>query len=326
MLRRTLCLAVAALALAPAAHADGPALGATEGGTGAASAVTGLRYVTLSGSPRQTMLATIRMRDGVVLGYSLLRGFWGVPAVTYDGSTSGLSADGSTLVLVNELGRPVTLQTSSTFAVIDVTRMAPPTMIKLHGDFSFDALSPRGDILYLIQHVSQRDLTRYIVRAYDLRTRRFWSRVIADRTQPGWVMSGYPLHRVTSADGRWVYTLYTNDGGTPFVHALDSVRGTAHCIGFAWHGSQNGLWNIQLRLGGGGRTLAFRNLRGKRLLSIDTRTFRVSYTGMDHTGGTLSPLWFALTVPILILLAAARFHRRRLLASAPRWRTSASSG
>ena len=219
MLLRTLCLAVAALALAPAAHADGPALGATEGGTGAASAVTGLRYVTLSGSSRQTMLATIRMRDGVVLGYSLLRGFWGVPAVTYDGSTSGLSADGSTLVLVNELGRPVTLQTSSTFAVIDVTRMAPPTMIKLHGDFSFDALSPRGDILYLIQHVSQRDLTRYIVRAYDLRTRRFWSRVIADRTQPGWVMSGYPLHRVTSADGRWVYTLYTNDGGTPFVHA-----------------------------------------------------------------------------------------------------------
>jgi len=137
--------------------------------------------------------------------------------------------------------------------------------------------------------------------------------------------SGVSIHNYSYTFGPQL-SLRANKAYTPFVHALDSVRGTAHCIGFAWHGSQNGLWNIQLRLGGGGRTLAFRNLRGKRLLSIDTRTFRVSYTGMDHTGRTLSPLWFALTVPILILLAAARFHRRRLLASAPRWRTSASSG
>ena len=46
-------------------------------------------------------------------------------------------------------------------------------------------------------------------------------------------MDGYPLTRVTSADGRWVYTLYQNGGvgGYPFVHALDTVRGVAHCIG-----------------------------------------------------------------------------------------------
>ena len=46
-------------------------------------------------------------------------------------------------------------------------------------------------------------------------------------------MDGYPLTRVTSADGRWVYTLYQNGGvgGYPFIHALDTVRGVAHCIG-----------------------------------------------------------------------------------------------
>jgi hypothetical protein len=272
------------------------------------------------------LLATIRLRDGVVLGYSLLRGLWGVTAVTYDGSTSGLSADGSTLVLANGLGQPAGLPTTSTFAVIDVIRMSPPTIIKLRGNFSVDAVSPHGRTLYLIQHVSRQDLTHYVVRAYDLRTRRLLPRIIADRTQRGWVMSGQPLHRVISAGGRWVYTLYENDGGTPFVHALDSVRGTAHCVGFAWHGSQNVLWNVRLRLEDGGRALALRGPGGRRALSIDTRTFRVSYTGMDHASGRLSPLWFVLAVPILLFLAAVRLARRRLLASAPGWRTSASNG
>jgi hypothetical protein len=246
--------------------------------------------------------------------------------VTYDGSTSGLSADGSTLVLADGLSPPTALPKISTFAVINVSRMSPPTIIELHGNFSVDALSPRGRTLYLIQYVSTADLARYVVRAYDLRTRRLLPRAIADRTQRGWVMSGNPLHRVTSADGRWIYTLYENDGGTPFVHALDSVRGIAHCVGFAWQGSQNVLWNVRLRLADGGRALALHGPAGKRVLSIDTRTFRVSYTGIDHPRRRLSPLWFLLAVPILLFLAAVRFARRRLLASAPGWRTSASNG
>src|SRR5579862_7396280 len=44
-------------------------------------------------------------------------------------------------------------------------------------------------------------------------------------------MQGSPVTRTTSADGRWVYTLYTNQGGYPFVHALDTVLGVAHCVG-----------------------------------------------------------------------------------------------
>jgi hypothetical protein len=326
MLRRMLCIAAFALVLAPAARADGPTIGATEGGPGASSSATGLRYVTLSGSTNQTMLATISKRDGVVLGYSLLRGFWGVAAVTYDGTTSGLSADGSTLVLAGDFGQSATLRTRSTFAVIDVTRMLPPTIIKLHGDFSVDAVSPHGRTLYLIQHVWRQDLTHYVVRAYDLRTGRLLPRVIADRTQRAWVMSGSPLHRVISDDGRWIYTLYENDGGTPFVHALDSVRGTAHCVGFAWHGSQNVLWNVHLRLEDGGHALALRGPGTKAVLSIDTQTFRVSYATSDRARRPLSPLWFALAVPILLVLGATRFARRRLLASAPGWRTSASNG
>ena len=53
-------------------------------------------------------------------------------------------------------------------------------------------------------HVPGKDLTRYQVRAYDIGSSRLDPRVIADRRQASWVMRGYPLRRVTSADGRWV--------------------------------------------------------------------------------------------------------------------------
>ena len=62
--------------------------------------------------------------------------------------------------------------------------------------------------------------------------------VSADKAQAGWVMEGSPMTRATSADGRWVYTLYSRPGGYPFVHALDTVNGVAHCIGLPWRGDQ----------------------------------------------------------------------------------------
>src|SRR5205085_2238306 len=79
--------------------------------------------------------------------------------------------------------------------------------------------------LYLIQHVSATNLDRYLVREYDLFADRLLPGAIADRTQRGWVMQGAPLARATSANGRFVYTLYQNPGGYPFVHALDTARG-----------------------------------------------------------------------------------------------------
>jgi hypothetical protein len=47
-------------------------------------------------------------------------------------------------------------------------------------------------------------------------------------------MQGRATARATTADGRWVYTLYQNPGGYPFVHALDTVKGIAHCVGLPW--------------------------------------------------------------------------------------------
>ena len=55
-----------------------------------------------------------------------------------------------------------------------------------------------------------------------MRTNRLLPGKIADRHEDEETMAGYAQTRTTSADGRWVYTLYQKPSGAPFVHALDN--------------------------------------------------------------------------------------------------------
>jgi hypothetical protein len=98
------------------------------------------------------------------------------------------------------------------------------------------------------------------VRAYDLERQRLLPGAIVDRTEPNDVMRGYPVRRVTSPGGVWVYTLY-GGGRMPFVHALDTVHRQAVCLDLPWKGSQNSLWSMRMRLSGDGRKLV---LTGKK--------------------------------------------------------------
>ena len=52
----------------------------------------------------------------------------------------------------------------TTFAVVDTRRLAVRRHLALRGDFSFDAISPDGRTMYLIEY-SARDLNNYAVRA-----------------------------------------------------------------------------------------------------------------------------------------------------------------
>jgi len=122
---------------------------------------------------------------------------------------------------------------------------------------------------------------------------------IADRTQKSWVMQGYPMARTTSANRRWVYTLYSNPGGYPFVHALDTQRGVAHCIGLPWKGSQNGFYNLRLSLRSNDRTLAVHWLSGRPWLAVDTSTWRIA---QDHRSGLP---WLGIGAGCAAALAAA---------------------
>jgi hypothetical protein len=272
MARLVVALALSALAIAAAAHAGGPSPGLVQGSAGVTGPGQPLRFVTLAG-PGLTMLESIERATGRVVKWRALGGEWGVPAVAFDGTAGGLTRDGRTLVLADWVPpENSALRGSSDFQLVDTETLRTRGRVSLKGDFAFDALSPDGSILYLVEHVSNDDVMRYRVRAYDLRADLLLPQVIADRRQHGWVMRGYPLRREASADGRWVYTLYGQEGGYPFVHALDAVNRSAVCIGLPWQGDQGPLGRAHLRLDGGKLLIA----AGGRRFAIDTRTFALS--------------------------------------------------
>ena len=64
--------------------------------------------------------------------------------------------------------------------------------VTLDGTFTFDALSPDGRQMYLIEYTSPRDLTQYLVREYDLERDRLLSEPIVDPNESGEEMAGFP--------------------------------------------------------------------------------------------------------------------------------------
>jgi hypothetical protein len=299
MLRCLLWCALAALAVIPtAATAGGPSAGVTQGSDGVAWVEGTVRYAAQPAGAG-TDLSAVRITDGRVLRTASLAASWGIPLVAFDGTPDGLSADGRTLVLGSASPQTTPLRTESRFLVVDASTLRSRSLVKLRGDFAFDALSPDGTTLYLVQHLSVNDLSRYVVRAYDLAHGRLLAHRIADRTQRGWVMQGYPMTRATSSNGRMAYTLYRSDGGYPFIHALDTVRGTAHCIGVPWHGNQDGLSKLRLSLLDGGRRLALGWPGGRTFISVNTQTYRLS---RPATAGAGFP-WWAVAVGGAVLLA-----------------------
>jgi hypothetical protein len=272
MLRLALAVSLVSLAFAGAAHAAGPSPGILQGGGGVTAPGQPLRFVTLSG-PGLTTLVSIERAGGTVVRSRTLGGDWGVPAVAFDGTAGGLSRDGRLLVLADWLPpQNGALRATSDFQLVNTATLRTLGRISLPGDFAFDALSPDSRTLFLIEHVPGEDTARYRVRAYDLAADRLLPQVIADKRQQGWVMRGYPFKRIASADGRWIYTLYGQPGGYPFVHALDAVNRSAVCIGIPWQGNQDPLGRAQLRLVGGKLMIT----AGGRQFAIDTRTFELS--------------------------------------------------
>jgi hypothetical protein len=306
----TLCLAVlAALAAAPAAAGSGP-LFVVQGGAGVVQGST--RFIPVDdGSGGTTQLEAISTKDGTLRDQLGIVGEWGLPATP--AGTEGLSLDGGTLVLADTSAG----QTSpSLFLDVDPKTMRIRKPITLKGWFSFDALSPDGKKLYLIEYTqgaSSGDLSHYVVRAYDLHANRLLPGRIADRTQKSWVMHGYPVTRTMSTDGRWVYTLYTNPSGYPFVHALDTVRGVAHCVGIPL-ANQGGIYNIVLALHG--RTLSVHWRSGRPFVNVNTTTWRVS-----PAHRTFPWLWVVLGVSLLACASITFWWwaRGRWAAASRRW-------
>jgi hypothetical protein len=295
---------VASGAGATSARADGlPVLGIDVGNDGVTTATGASRFVTVAAG-RNTIVARVAKGGGRVLHSRLLEGTLTIPAVAYDASAGGLSADARTLVLIEP--RVAFPRVDTTLVALDTTRLSPVRVVKLHGDFSFDAISPQGRWMYLIQYLSPTDPTRYRVRAYDLRAGRLVAQPVLDPTAPGDKMRGAPLSRATSADGRWAYTLYDGAGGTPFIHALDTRDRTARCIDLGALAGRNDLWRLRLHMNGG--QVAVRGPHGA-VLAVDTRTFAVTTPGFRLPLRTVGLVLAALLAAGALIVALRRRDR-----------------
>src|SRR5215213_850648 len=224
---RSVALTIAVFALVVAtAEADGaglPLAGTDAGPAGVTAPGVGTRYVTVR-VRGHTLIQGIERRGGRVIATRITRAPLVVSAVAYDFSATGLSADGRTLVLARPRARYP--ERRSVFTVLDAENLRPRDVIALRGDFTLDAISPDGGRLYLIQ---SRRFPRYAVRAYDMRAHRLLPDPIVDPAEADEPMTGIPLSRALSRDGRWAYTLYDAEEH-PFIHALDTERGEAKCI------------------------------------------------------------------------------------------------
>ena len=210
--------------------------------------------------------------SGRVLRSVTVRGNMGFPLVAFDGSVEGLSADGRTLVVAPQ--RNTMYRKSSSFAALDVPSLKVRRLIRLQGDFSYDALSPNGRTLYLVEHMSANDVLRYRVRAYDLSAGRLLKKMVTDKRRWQSVMTGVPMARAWSFDKRWAFTLY-GGGTTPFVHSLDTRNEYAVCIDLPQRFASIELAKLKLEMQRGNRLLVKHRISGKTLAVLDTKNFRV---------------------------------------------------
>jgi hypothetical protein len=294
-MRRYVALTILAFALLtpPAAAGDGaPPAGGDAGPAGVTMPGIAHRWVTVR-VRGHTLIAAIERRGGRIDVTRIVREPLVVPAVAYDGSATGLSADGTTLVLARaHQGFP---RRRSSFAVFDANTLRPLTTVALRGDFTLDAVSPDGGRLYLIQ---AKTATRYAVRAYDVAAGRLLPGAIVDPEEADEPMVGIPAARAMSRDGRWAYTLYDKNGKAWFIHALDTERGEAQCIDLDGIAPVNGL-----RVGRDGALLVTAD--GAVVRRVERRPRRVPTRKSAAAAGGTGWTGVAIGAALLALLGVA---------------------
>lgn len=255
------------LTLVPVADARGDGLPLVDLGARPASIGDGdARFAALRAGRAGTVVA--RLRGGGIRS-RFLRRTLAVPAVAYDGTPGGLSADGRTLALIEPRTRFPRRRTHLT--VLD-RRLDVRHRLTLDGDFSFDAISPDGSALFLVEYPDRRDPSVYRVRVYDLAAGRLLPEPLLDSRVAAIVMRGLPVTRAT--DGSVAYTLY--DGfGEPFIHALDTARRSALCIPLPPPGRRDDPMAMRMRVSG--RELAVSAQPGAApfaVVNLDANTVR----------------------------------------------------
>jgi hypothetical protein len=153
-------------------------------------------------------------------------GAWRLPTIGAEPLPVGVSADGQTIVLVE--ASPDTSGKTSRFAILKRTFDSKPRFVELKGAFEYDAISPDGSILYVVEHLAGPPEGHYQVRAVDVATGALRDGVIVDKLNTDEAMAGYPIAQLRGPNG-FVFTLY-RAADHEFIHALSTIDGWALCI------------------------------------------------------------------------------------------------
>jgi hypothetical protein len=173
---------------------------------------------------------------------------------------SMLSGDGRWLAL-----RAQNMHAGATsIALVDTQVGKLVKSIQLKGDFTLDAVSPKGTMLYLLEYY-QAGTNHYNVQAYDINANQLLDGSIVDKNELGDKMQGVALARQVSDDGDMAYTLYINPvTNKAFIHILwltDTVNNSvpfpaiARCLDLPVGNSSALLHYYTLTLSQDGKTL-----------------------------------------------------------------------
>jgi hypothetical protein len=192
---------------------------------------------------------------------------------------AGVSQDGSRAV-----GFRLTPDTATT--VVIASAQGVRELVIPGRQWDFDAL--RGDRLFLIRYVSNGG---YQVRLLDLRTGKLAPQPLKDPHESGTIW-GQPFSRLSSADGRYLFTLYIAGNGASMVHELDLKNATARCIDLPGTGDFGAAASWAMMLAPGGRTLWAVSPGYGRVVAIDvddrtvTQAFRIDLANWAIGRGT----------------------------------------
>jgi DNA-binding beta-propeller fold protein YncE len=148
----------------------------------------------------------------------------------YRVAPSGLSRSGAFFAL-----EATPTPTASGFAVVDMKSGTVKT-VTVPGEMTVDVVSDDGVSLYLVEHKPDN---RYNVRIFDLLSGRLAETPIGDLKQvevstPANVarglMAGIYQASVDGTLSSWHFSLYSNPGRRPFIHALNVNARYATCI------------------------------------------------------------------------------------------------
>jgi hypothetical protein len=206
----------------------------------------------------------VHQDGGSLVWYDASRGarLYAAPLPSVEYSLAGVSQSGTRAVALSIVG-------TGTKAAI-LSRNGKQTIALPGKQWEFDAL--RGNNLFLIKYLARGG---YQVRLVHVGSGKLDPRPLKDPHESGTIW-GSPFSRLSSADGRYVFTLYIGSNGGSMVHELDLKNATARCIDLPGTGNYGSATSTALVLSRDQRTLWAVSPGYGRAVAIDVRTRKVS--------------------------------------------------